>query len=117
MAFESLQQWDIALAFRFGLFTLRLILGTKVFENLGTVFFRLDLTMPETKAALLPNQVGQVTYRFIEWTAIELAILPPCQFRCKADRKPIEAEFAFEVKLLRLSLLLLGHSSALEIWG
>ena len=54
-------------------------------------------TMPETKAALFPNQVGQVVYHFIECTAIELAILPPRQFRCKADRKPVEAEFAFDV--------------------
>jgi hypothetical protein len=97
VAFESLQQWDIALAFRFGLFTLRLILGTKVFENLGTVFFRLGSTMPETKAALLPNQADQVTNRLIEWTAIKLAVLPLRQFRFKADRKPIEAEFAFDI--------------------
>ena len=53
--------------------------------------------MPETKAALLPNHVGQMTYHFIEWTAIELPILPSRQSRCKTGWKLIEAEIAFDV--------------------
>lgn len=106
MAFEPLRPQDIAIALSIRLLPLlRLVLGTIVLETLDTVS-RAGTAMPEAKTTFLPNQVGQMTYRVVKWTAINLAILPPREPRCKAGRKLIETEFALDIQLICLSLLL-----------
>ena len=52
---------------------------------------------PETEATILPNLLGQLTYRVVKRTAIWLAIFSQYQFCSKSNWKLIKTEFALYV--------------------